>query len=116
MTAAVALSYALKHGTESVRLLQLSPNQGKGAAIRKGMAAGRGRLLLMCDADGATEVTPFHAPRDPFFSTRAQIVSVALSLWPLRDGRVLRLSIHATPCMGHGIWLMHPSFSCGALL
>lgn len=37
----------------NVRVVRVSPNQGKGNAIRVGMMNARGRLLLMCDADGA---------------------------------------------------------------
>ena len=48
--------YVRTHGIEKVRLLTLRPNQGKGAAVQKGMLRGRGSLLLMADADGATEV------------------------------------------------------------
>ena len=37
-----------------VRVLALRRNRGKGGAVRCGMMAARGRLLLMADADGAT--------------------------------------------------------------
>jgi dolichyl-phosphate beta-glucosyltransferase len=40
----------------SVRVLDLPANRGKGAAVRAGMQAARGRLLLMADADGATPI------------------------------------------------------------
>ena len=39
----------------SVRLLSLTRNGGKGAAVRAGMIRSRGQLCLMVDADGATE-------------------------------------------------------------
>ena len=55
-TGIVVGRYVRAHGVEKVRLLTLRPNQGKGAAVRKGMLRGRGALLLMADADGATEV------------------------------------------------------------
>ena len=38
-----------------VRLLSLTRNRGKGAAVRAGMMRSRGELCLMVDADGATE-------------------------------------------------------------
>lgn len=37
-----------------VKLLAYSPNRGKGHAVRTGMLAAEGDLLLFCDADGAT--------------------------------------------------------------
>ncbi|MBI2204113.1 MAG: glycosyltransferase family 2 protein [Candidatus Rokubacteria bacterium] len=40
----------------AVRLLRLPTNQGKGAAVRAGMLAARGRLRLFADADGATPI------------------------------------------------------------
>jgi len=39
-----------------LRVIQLSANRGKGFAVRVGMLAARGRLLLMADADGATNI------------------------------------------------------------
>ena len=40
----------------AVRLVQLSRNTGKGAAVRTGMMAARGDLHLLADADGATPI------------------------------------------------------------
>jgi dolichyl-phosphate beta-glucosyltransferase len=40
----------------AVRLLPLSRNRGKGAAVRAGMLAARGVLRLFTDADGATPI------------------------------------------------------------
>ncbi|NWG01100.1 MAG: glycosyltransferase family 2 protein [Thermoanaerobaculaceae bacterium] len=40
----------------AVRLLQLERNQGKGAAVRHGLAASRGRWVLLSDADLATPI------------------------------------------------------------
>lgn len=53
-TAEVAYGYTVEHTAERVRVLRLSRNSGKGAAVRRGMLAARGARLLMCDADGAT--------------------------------------------------------------
>lgn len=39
-----------------VRLIQLSCNMGKGAAVRRGMQAARGTFQLFADADGATPI------------------------------------------------------------
>src|SRR5579885_834805 len=40
----------------ALRLLRLTRNTGKGAAVRAGMLAAKGDLRLMADADGATPV------------------------------------------------------------
>jgi dolichyl-phosphate beta-glucosyltransferase len=40
-----------------VRVIRLGENQGKGAAVRRGMLEARGDLLLMYDADGATPIS-----------------------------------------------------------
>lgn len=39
-----------------IRLIQLSCNMGKGAAVRRGMQAARGTSQLFTDADGATPI------------------------------------------------------------
>lgn len=56
-TYAAALSSrdaSLQHG--EVRIIKLLTNRGKGFAVRTGMLAARGQLLLMADADGATSI------------------------------------------------------------
>lgn len=53
-TAEVAHGYTVRYGAERVRVLRLERNQGKGAAVRKGVLAARGARVLMADADGAT--------------------------------------------------------------
>lgn len=40
----------------TLRLIQLTCNMGKGAAVRRGMQAARGILQLFADADGATPI------------------------------------------------------------
>jgi dolichyl-phosphate beta-glucosyltransferase len=40
----------------AIRLVQLSRNTGKGAAVRTGMMTARGDLHLLADADGATPI------------------------------------------------------------
>lgn len=42
------------HG--ELRVMQLVANRGKGFAVRAGMLVARGQLLLMADADGATNI------------------------------------------------------------
>jgi len=53
-TSKVGLSYVDKYGSDSVRVLTLAKNRGKGGAVRMGMLKARGKNLLFADADGAT--------------------------------------------------------------
>ncbi|EUB63767.1 Dolichyl-phosphate beta-glucosyltransferase [Echinococcus granulosus] len=50
----VAISYSSKYTSNVVRVLKLTRNRGKGAAVRIGMLSARGKFLLFADADGAT--------------------------------------------------------------
>ncbi|HVV88820.1 MAG TPA: dolichyl-phosphate beta-glucosyltransferase [Kofleriaceae bacterium] len=61
----VALCERLAAELPGVRVLATSPNRGKGHAVRAGMLAARGRVRVMCDADGsmpATELPRLLAP------------------------------------------------------
>ena len=53
-TAELIRKTALWHPT--LRLIQQPKNMGKGAAVRTGMLASRGRLVLFTDADGSTPI------------------------------------------------------------
>ncbi|KXZ52952.1 hypothetical protein GPECTOR_8g326 [Gonium pectorale] len=53
-TAKVAAGYIRRHGMDTVRLLRVSANRGKGHAVKRGMLAARGEYCLLMDADGAT--------------------------------------------------------------
>lgn len=53
-TYAAALKYTSRLGLDVFRVLRLPVNKGKGAAVRAGVLAARGELLLIADADGAT--------------------------------------------------------------
>lgn len=54
-----AMKYVAKHGVDTVRVLRLPVNKGKGCAVKAGMQAARGQLLLFADADGATQFSDF---------------------------------------------------------
>ncbi len=54
-TSAVVMKYVKKHGADTIRLLTLANNCGKGGAVQRGMLRARGEYLLMVDADGATK-------------------------------------------------------------
>ena len=53
-TVEVAEGIARSNPECTIRILRLHQNHGKGGAVRKGMLRASGRLLLMVDADGAT--------------------------------------------------------------
>eukprot|EP00271_Cylindrocystis_brebissonii_P016803 TRINITY_DN4135_c0_g1_i2.p1 TRINITY_DN4135_c0_g1~~TRINITY_DN4135_c0_g1_i2.p1 ORF type:complete len:364 (+),score=63.98 TRINITY_DN4135_c0_g1_i2:405-1496(+) len=52
-----SFEYVRKYGVDAVRVIKQGVNQGKGAAVRKGMLCSRGELLLFADSDGATKIT-----------------------------------------------------------
>jgi dolichyl-phosphate beta-glucosyltransferase len=61
------------------RIEQLECNQGKGAALRKGMLAARGRYILFLDADGSTAISEldnfipeFNADHDIYIAVRTK--------------------------------------------
>jgi dolichyl-phosphate beta-glucosyltransferase len=49
----VALVERLAGELPGLRCVRSTPNRGKGSAVRIGMLAARGRVRLMCDADGS---------------------------------------------------------------
>lgn len=53
-TTDVALQYVQAVGSEKIRVIKLVRNRGKGGAVRIGMLAARGELLMFADADGAS--------------------------------------------------------------
>ncbi|KZC04417.1 PREDICTED: dolichyl-phosphate beta-glucosyltransferase [Dufourea novaeangliae] len=52
-TVEIAHKYALKYNT--IRVLNLIKNRGKGGAVRLGILSARGSAILFADADGATK-------------------------------------------------------------
>ena len=53
-TADLALKLGAQYPQSDVRVVVLEKNVGKGGAVRHGMLHGRGKRLLMVDADGAS--------------------------------------------------------------
>jgi dolichyl-phosphate beta-glucosyltransferase len=53
-TVNVIISFAKSH--PGVRLISLTKNQGKGAAVREGILASNAELVLFTDADGSTSI------------------------------------------------------------
>jgi len=60
-TPAIVQRYINTHGDAAVRLVALPQNRGKGAALRAGVAATRGRRVLLMDADLATPIEELEA-------------------------------------------------------
>lgn len=60
----LAVQYTQSYGIDRVRVLRLSKNCGKGAAVREGMIRARGEYCLFCDADGAAPVDQWLQLRD----------------------------------------------------
>lgn len=60
-TSELALKLAISHSKADVRVVTLVKNVGKGGAVRHGMLHGRGRRLLMVDADGASRFEDLEA-------------------------------------------------------
>lgn len=54
--ATVAVVQRLAGHDPRIRLIRQDPNQGKGAALRRGMLAAGGLYILFADADGATPI------------------------------------------------------------
>jgi len=51
--------FVAQFSSDRVRLMELSCNQGKGGAVRKGIQAARGQLIYMADADSAAKMIEF---------------------------------------------------------
>jgi len=75
-----------------VRLVSLAPHKGKGAALRAGILASAGRLVLMIDADLAIPLEEF-----PAFAAAARSADVVIASKELgrRDGLVTQPFLRA---------------------
>lgn len=74
-TAGVGFAAARERGLDTVRVLRLPANRGKGAAVRAGALVARGDRLLFMDADGATRMADLDA-------LDAALDGVAVRGWP----------------------------------
>jgi len=113
-TAAIVQSLA-SHWPQ-LRLLRHAQNEGKGSAVRTGVLAARGELLLFADADGATPIEEFarlaaaiaqgadvaigsRLALDPAIRrSRHWYRGLAGKLFALAARRVLRISAFDTQC------------------
>lgn len=99
-----------------LRWIRHARNQGKGAAVRTGILAAQGELLLFADADGATSIEEesrladaIHAGADLAIGSRLMpgngekrarswARGLAGNLFAAVAGRLLRLSVRDTQC------------------
>ena len=64
---------ALQLTVPHIRVISLPKNQGKGAAVRKGMLEATGSIRLFCDADGATPINELEKVIGPIQLKQAAI-------------------------------------------
>lgn len=60
--------------TDNIRIFMQDKNQGKGAALRRGMKEGNGELILIQDADLEYDPNDYHGLLDPITKGRADVV------------------------------------------
>lgn len=70
----VRLCHALTGQIPELRVVQTSPNRGKGHAVRVGMREARGATRVMCDADGSMPATELPALLTAFASGEADVL------------------------------------------
>lgn len=93
-----ALAYSREYGSDTIRVLTLERNRGKGGAVRAGVMRARGKRILFADADGATrfsDVAKLEAELLP--SGRADIVVGSRA--HLEEDSIARRSIPRTILM-----------------
>jgi glycosyltransferase involved in cell wall biosynthesis len=60
--------------TDNIRILTQTPNQGKGAALRRGMKEAHGEVIVIQDADLEYDPQDYHALLDPISRGLADVV------------------------------------------
>jgi len=112
-TSEVVTGHMARNGVD-LRVIRLEVNRGKGAGVRVGMAASRGKRVLVSDADLATpieEIDALLAARAPVvFGSRAlrrELIAVRQPLFRETMGRCFNLVVR-----GLGLSRMHDT-QCG---
>lgn len=77
-TVASASKFVKEYGIDVIRVLKLGVNQGKGAAVRKGVLCSRGELILFADSDGATAISDMQKLED-------ELLKIAVEQLPKRS-------------------------------
>lgn len=81
-TGALVREFASKH--PEFRLIEYQPNRGKGYAVRTGMLAAQGDLVLFCDADIATP----QEETETLLKQMDQGAQIAIGSRPLRESHL----------------------------
>jgi dolichyl-phosphate beta-glucosyltransferase len=91
-----------------VRVIPTAPNRGKGHAVRVGMRAARGAVVLMTDADGSTPASEIPRVLLPLLEGRAAVAigsrylpgaaPAAQPLWRRLWSRLVNLFIQSPAC------------------
>ena len=79
-TTSVGLNYSRKYGIDKVRVLTLAQNRGKGGAVRMGVLASRGKLILFADADGATKFSDIEKLENYMYSSTEDFDTMSMSI------------------------------------
>lgn len=95
---------ALAREAPQVRLLKLARNQGRGAAIRAGMLAAAGELILETDADGSVDIEA--VPRFARHLDAEPGVGALIGSRNLPDSKVLTAQPLSRVLLGHGFHLL----------
>jgi len=86
-----------------VRMISLSPNRGKGGALKVGFAEARGDIVMIQDADMEYNAADYPALLEPILSGRTEMVvgRRPLSVVPFSEG--VRNVQHVLPYIGNKI-------------
>lgn len=95
---------ALARESPRVRLLKLPRNQGRGAAIRAGVMAASGEIILETDADGSVDIEA--VPRFARYLDAKPGVDALIGSRNLPDSRVLTAQPLSRVFLGHGFHLI----------
>ena len=76
------MKYVQRLGIDTCRVLRFAANRGKGAAVRAGVLAARGELILFADSDGATQFSDFDRLQE-------RMVAIAASPLPHQGSSLL---------------------------
>ena len=87
-------------GDPHIRLERYAPNRGKGCAVRTGMLAAQGEVILCTDADLAYGVEVFSALLDRFAAGSADLVIGSRRLGPDGYQNYPPLRLLASKCFG----------------
>ena len=91
---------SLQRKNSNLKLISYSPNKGKGNAVRVGLDAGKGDILLILDAD--MTVAPEELPNfiKPFEEGKAQFTNGTRFTYRMEKGAMKKLNLLGNRLMG----------------